>query len=196
MKTIFIIGGIGSGKSTVVDLFDELGARVIDLDAVGHEALNDSLVKDKLVEVFGSNILDESGVVIRKHLANRAFSSNEMLMKLNTITFPHIERLMKKQIAALAQTDENDFVVIEASSYNPDKTNLSFKPDYIIAVTAPEEERIKRAVKSGFSEEDARSRNKVQPTDQQRISWADRVIHNDSSLDDLRSQVTSIVQSL
>ena len=73
MKIIVVIGGIGSGKSTVSGAFRDLGASLIDLDVVGHDILlRDDLKKD-LVEAFGEGIIGEDGEVIRPELARIAF---------------------------------------------------------------------------------------------------------------------------
>ncbi len=91
MFVIGLTGGIGSGKSSVVQLLRELGACTLDADALGHEcyAPGSSTLKE-VVEAFGSAILNEEGGVNRKALGAIVFQSREQMEKLNAIMWPAI----------------------------------------------------------------------------------------------------------
>lgn len=69
MKTIALVGGIGSGKSTIAHMFAELGAGIINLDDVGHFVLTTPGVKYDIARTFGANVFDERGEVVRSRLA-------------------------------------------------------------------------------------------------------------------------------
>lgn len=189
MKIIFIIGGIGSGKSSVVKLLTILGAKHINLDTVGHSALEDKMVIKDLVSAFGNQILDAQGNIDRRSLAGQAFLSQENVLQLDRVTFPIIAKLLKAQLREVEAETPDAVVAVEASSYDPTRLEFEVQPDILVAVAAPEEVRIERAIKAGFEEGDARRRSALQPTDAERKAWADHVIENGTSFEDLQHQV-------
>ena len=91
MKKLFIIGGMGAGKSTARKALVEQGLPNIDLDQVGHDVLLWDTVKSELVETFGEDILGADGEIDRRALAAKAFVSPAETRKLNRITLPRIE---------------------------------------------------------------------------------------------------------
>lgn len=91
MKKLFLIGGMGAGKSTARKALTDEGLAWIDLDQVGHEVLMWDTVKDDLRGAFGDDIFDENGEVVRSALAAKAFATPAATRKLNTITMPRIE---------------------------------------------------------------------------------------------------------
>ena len=90
MKKLFLIGGMGAGKSTARKALTDEGLAWIDLDQVGHEVLTWDTVKDDLRGAFGDDIFDENGEVVRSALAAKAFATPAAARKLNTITMPRI----------------------------------------------------------------------------------------------------------
>lgn len=193
MKAIMLIGGMGSGKSTVARMLGDLGARIIDLDLVGHAVLADPAVVSDLVAQFGRGVLD-GGSVSRPLLARAAFADGESARRLSQITHPAIVR------SALGMLDDAlregcTAAVVEVSAFSGPEG--AFEPLLarccaIVAVAAREDLRVARAVKRGFSEDDVRTRIARQPTDAQRAVWADAVLRNDGSEDDLASKVESL----
>ena len=85
---IGILGGIGSGKSTVAAEFAKLGCKVIDADEIAHELLNEPSVKEKLLDIFGQDILDSSDKIDRKKLAEIVFTDKKKIASLNSIIHP------------------------------------------------------------------------------------------------------------
>ena len=188
MKQIFVIGGMGSGKSTASHALVDQGLALIDLDKVGHDILKWDIVKDDLVEAFGEDILDESGEVSRKALAAKAFATPADTRKLNRITMPRIEEAFTVMIEEL-EAKGTDAVVVEYSVFRNRETSLAYGADVVIAVLAPIDLRIERAVASGFEEEDVRQRIARQITDADRVEAADVVFNNDSSKEELANDV-------
>lgn len=187
MKKIVLIGGIGSGKSTVCDMFAQHGAGVVKLDDIGHGILADPQVKAKLAETFGPDVLDEAGDVVRPRLAAAAFDSAEHTQTLNAITHPAIMGECFRCLDAMAAT--HDAAVVEVTSGEMTREAFSWA-DAIVAVAAPEEVRLARACARGSqTESDVRARMAQQPTDAQRAAIADYVIDNAGSIDQARAEV-------
>lgn len=190
MKQIFVIGGMGSGKSTATKALVEQGLAHIDLDKVGHDILKWEVVKEDLSEAFGDDIFDDSGEVVRAKLAAKAFASPADTRKLNRITMPRIEEAFTEQIDDL-EAKGTEAVVVEYSVFRNRETSLAYGADVVLAVLAPVDLRIERAVASGFDEDDVRQRIARQITDADRVEAADVVFNNDSSREELYNQVLS-----
>ena len=188
MKKLFIIGGMGAGKSTARKALVDEGLPFIDLDKVGHDVLMWDTVKEELVETFGEDILDEDGEVIRPALAKKAFVSPAETRKLNRITMPRIEDAYTDRLAK-SEREGHAAVVVEYSVFKSRASSLAYSADVVMAVLAPLDLRIERAVASGFEESDVRRRIAQQITDADRIEAADVVFNNDGTPDELRNQV-------
>ena len=190
MKKLFLIGGMGAGKSTARKALTDEGLAWIDLDQVGHEVLMWDTVKDDLRGAFGDDIFDENGEVVRSALAAKAFATPAATRKLNTITMPRIEERYTDLIDGF-EAEGKPAVVVEYSVFRNRQSSLAYGADVVMAVLAPLEVRIERAVKSGFSEEDVRARIARQITDADRIEASDVVFNNDGTPDELRNEVIS-----
>lgn len=188
MLKLFIVGGMGAGKSTARKALTDQGLPYIDLDQVGHDVLKWDTVKEELVETFGEDILDVDGEVIRNVLAAKAFVSPAETRKLNRITMPRIEDLYTDKLADL-ETAGCEAVVVEYSVFKNRAMSLAYSADVVIAVLAPLEKRIERAVASGFDEADVRRRIARQITDADRIEESDVVFNNDGTPEELRNKV-------
>ncbi|MDO4290778.1 MAG: dephospho-CoA kinase [Eggerthellaceae bacterium] len=188
MKKLFVIGGMGAGKSTARRALTDQGLEYIDLDKVGHDVLLWDTVKEELVETFGEDILDAEGNVERPVLAGKAFLTPADTRKLNRITMPRIEELYTDKLAEL-EAAGCEAVVVEYSVFKNRMTSLAWSADVVIAVLAPLEMRIERAVASGFDEADVRRRIARQITDADRIEASDVVFNNDGTPEELRNEV-------
>lgn len=188
MKKLFIIGGMGSGKSTARKVLAEQGVPFIDLDKVGHDVLEWDTVKDDLVEAFGADILGPDGRVVRSKVAAKAFTTPAETRKLNRISMPRIEESFTDQLDEL-EREGNKAVVVEYSVFKNRQTSMANGADVVIAVLAPLDARIERAVKSGWDETDVRNRIACQISDAERIEQADVVFNNDGTPDQLREKV-------
>ena len=190
MEKIFIIGGMGAGKSTARKALVDQGLEYIDLDKIGHEIHSWQVVKDDLAETFGTDVLDEEGNVDRKALARKAFKTPADTRKLNRITLPRIEDAFMTKLQELEEAG-CEAVVVEHSVFKSRSMSLADQADIIIAVLAPLEVRIERAVASGFDEKDVRRRIAQQITDAERIERADVVFNNDGTKEELYNKVVN-----
>ena len=179
MKKLFIIGGMGAGKSTARKALVEQGLPNIDLDQVGHDVLLWDTVKSELVETFGEDILGADGEIDRRALAAKAFVSPAET---------RIEEAFTDRVAEL-EAEGHKAVVVEHSVFKNRQTSLAYDADVVIAVLAPIDLRIERAVKSGWDETDVRRRIAQQITDADRIEASDVVFNNDGTPEEMRNKV-------
>ena len=136
MKKLFLIGGMGAGKSTARKALTDEGLAWIDLDQVGHEVLTWDTVKDDLRGAFGDGIFDENGEVVRAQLAAVAFASPAATRKLNCITMPRIEERYTDLIDEF-EREGKPAVVVEYSVFRNRQQSLAYGADVVIAVLAP-----------------------------------------------------------
>ena len=190
MEKIFVIGGMGAGKSTARQALVDQGLECIDLDKIGHEIHHWQVVKDDLVAAFGEDVLDENGEVDRPALARKAFVSPAETRKLNRITQPRIEDAFTTKLDELG-AEGCPAVVVEYSVFKSRQMSLAYLADVVIAVLAPLELRIERAVASGFDEKDVRRRIAQQITDAERIEQSDVVFNNDGTKEELYNKVVA-----
>lgn len=181
MRTVFVIGGMGSGKSTLTQAMAANGVPVLDLDTIGHEALREPAVCHALVDAFGTGILDGRGHVDRASLAACAFADPSEAATLSRISAPFILESLHAWLAA-RKAEGCRLCVIEASAFDGENSALADIADCIVAVCAPQEARVLRAMAKGFTEEDVLRRLSAQASDEQRRHWADLVVENAGTL--------------
>lgn len=181
-----LTGGIGSGKSVVASLLEELGVPVLDLDRVGHEVVaSDADVREQLIGQFGTAIVGESGDIDRKQLAASAFVSDEATSRLNAIVHPAIWRREKGWLAA----QQAPYAVIEASVLI--ESGGSGRMDRVVAVLADTALRRQRVLSRDGEMSGARFDAIVarQCDDATRRRFANELIDNNGDLESLRTQV-------
>ncbi|QGU07231.1 Dephospho-CoA kinase [Corynebacterium occultum] len=195
MLRIGLTGGIGSGKSTVAQMFIDRGIPVIDADQVAREVVEPGQpALRRLAEAFGEDILNEDGSLKRSELARRAFVDRSHTEILNAITHPAIEDTVGERFAAFAEADTP--AVIYDMPLLVDK-NLHLEMGMVIVVDVELETRVKRLTESrGLDGDDARRRIASQVDDATRLAAADLVIDNNRSLEDLIPQVEKAVEEI
>jgi dephospho-CoA kinase len=188
MKIIGLTGGIGSGKSTVARFLAELGAVVIDLDRVGHEALKpEGKAWQQVVNAFGKGILAPGGEIDRTKLGEIVFKNREALRRLNGIIHPVIDGIVAEKIAAYRRKGVKVLVLEAAAMIESGKTA---QVEEIWATVASEDTVLGRLrERSGYSQEKSRARINAQLSNEERIKKADVVIDTDGTLDELKARV-------
>ena len=147
MRVVVITGGIGAGKSTAAEFFRGLGAVVVDLDVVAAEVLRKgSATLGRVSAEFGPEVLFADGSLDRDALARAAFASPGAVGRLNAIVHPAIAREIGPAISDLRLLpDSPDVVVIEVPLLAEAPVFAELADD-VIAIVAPEEVRVARAV--------------------------------------------------
>ncbi|MCF0104382.1 MAG: dephospho-CoA kinase [Eggerthellaceae bacterium] len=189
---IFVIGGIGAGKSSVCKALEgEYGFPVIDLDNVGHKILEDAEVVQKLRVAFSQGIFSE-GNVDRKKLAEFAFSSAKNRAELEKITHPAILKRAEGLVDILAEKSNSSTVVIEVSAFRPENFEKYYycDRDKIVLVTANFKSRIERLKTSrNISEEQIKLITEHQLSDKEFKKFSDIVIENSLDFEELNREI-------
>jgi dephospho-CoA kinase len=187
---LVVTGGIGSGKSEAARFFAAKGALVLDLDETARDiVLPDPTVRKHLVDAFGRHILRPDGAVSAPGLAEAAFSSEGGAARLNAIVHPAVTRALDAELARLRALPQAPAVVVVEVPLLAEAPHVREGADRVLALAAPAELRVGRAVERGMAETDARARLAAQATDAERAALADDVIVNDGGLDDLRREL-------
>ena len=193
---IGLTGGIGAGKSTVAEMFQSLGASVINVDEVGHSVLSrTSNEYEEIVKLFGEETLNPDKTINRAALGQIVFNSKRQLAKLEAITHPGINKrlfnILERQTTEITILDMA--VLVEQPLAQIDGAPLYRK---VIVVEASYENRIERLQMRGLTKEDADARMQSQATDKERRLVADLIICNDNSLQDLQLQTSTCWEML
>ena len=183
-----LTGGIGSGKSTAARMFADLGAIVIDADAIAKEVLEPGqLGHESIVNKFGDEILDSSGNIDRSILAAKVFENSAELKELEDIVHPAVA---SKVLEIRESLPAGATVVYDTPLLVEKKLQHQF--DQVIVVLAPEALRTQRLLARGLAQNDIIARMSNQATDQQRREVANYVIDNSSTLVELRDEVQKV----
>ena len=190
---IGLTGGIGSGKSTAARRFAELGALVIDADAVAREVVEPGTEGlAAVVAEFGEQVLDGAGRLDRAALARVVFGDEAARGRLNAILHPRIRARAAERIAA---APAGTIVVQDVPLLV--ETGQAGSYDLVVVVETPAELRVERLGRDrGMTAEEARARMAAQAGDEQRRAVADVVLVNDGDLDTLRAEVDRVWREL
>jgi len=191
MLIIGLTGGIGSGKSTVADMFGELGVPIIDMDLIakqivepGQPALN------QITHTFGTNLVDADGQLNRPLLSEIIFDSTEKRHQLEAILHPLIRQETEHQLAKL---EAPYCIVVIPLLLESDQRSLV---DRILVVDAPESMQISRTMqRDGISRTQVEKILATQVDRQSRLSATDDIINNSGELAALRLQVNNLDQA-
>jgi dephospho-CoA kinase len=190
MRVVVVTGGIGAGKSTAAAFMREKGAVAIDADRIAEHVLRkDSPTLQRVAEEFGPDVLLADGSLDRAALAGAAFGSPERTRVLNEIVHPAVAREIGPAIADLRLLPDPPQVVVIEVPLLAEAPVFAELADVVLAIVAPEETRITRAVDLGFDEADARNRLARQASDAERAELADVVIVNDGDLEKFRDEL-------
>lgn len=195
MLRIGLTGGMGSGKSRVASALSDLGAHVIEADAVARRLVSPgSSMLDAIVGAFGESVLAADGSLDRRALAASAFASEERTDTLNRITHPALVAEIVRMAEELERNHPEGVLVVDAALLV--QWDMLDMFDVVLLVRASSELRVQRLVSAGFSEDDVRRRIKSQLPDDDMIASADTVIENEGTLAELRAAVDGFWESL
>jgi len=195
---IGLTGGIASGKSLVAQGFRELGAAVVDADAIAREVTAPGgAAYQGVVEAFGRSVLRADGTIDRKALAARVFADAAARLQLNALTHPHIRRRMAEEATRLAATPGVEVIVLDIPLLLDTTDGRDLGLDGIVVADASDDVRVGRlAARDGLSPEEARRRMRAQVPLRDKVARADWVIDNNGSPDRTREQVRAVWEAI
>lgn len=178
MFLVGLTGGIASGKSTVAELWQTLGADIIDADELAREVVEPgSQGLARIAEEFGDSILNADESLNRGALAGLVFADVKKRKLLESITHPLIRALAQERISA----KKANVVVYVIPLLVESSSDLPF--DYVVTVEAPQTDQVSRMMESrDMTESEALARIQAQATPAERANVADRILSSNQSL--------------
>lgn len=189
-----LTGGIAAGKSTVAEMFRQLGCAVMDADQLSREVMEDAEVKQEVARAFGRQVLDQDGRVDRKALGEVVFSDATARKELESITHPAIAEAARRGFQNLWRQGHR-LVLYEAALLV--ETGRHEEMDLLVVVVADEEVRIQRLTRrSNLQREEARLRLGSQLPQEDKASLAHYLIDNSGTLEQTRARVEEVWEAI
>lgn len=187
-KVIGITGGIGSGKSTVAKMLQEMGAALIDADVIAKAMLRQADVKGKIERTWGGGVFTAEGEVDRKALAGSVFANADQLARLNAIMHPPVIRRIEEDLHRQKREEPERPVVVDAALLQ--EVGLSRVCDVVVFVDVEKTRRRERMRwRRGWDDEEVERRERFQMPLAEKRMRADYVIDNNWTEAETRNQV-------
>ncbi len=194
LKKVAITGGVASGKSSVCQFFKELGAYVVNADAIVHELLKpDTDLGQQVIRHFGPEII-KNGQISRRTLAEKAFKEPKQLQQLEKLLHPAVLRRIEELYTVACEEGVYTFFVVEIPLLF--EIGAASFYDVIVTVLSDEAHARGRFERAGFpkTEYDLRMNRQLKP--EQKAVKSHYTIHNNGSLDELRSEVIELSRTI
>lgn len=205
MLRVGLTGGLGSGKTTVAGIFEQLGAAVISADQLGRRLMQPGEpVYTAVLQAFGPGVVRTDGALDRRALAELAFQRNQA-DTLNRIVHPAVIAAEEEWMRGVFANDPGRVAIVESALiFEVEKWGTApgwlQRFDKVILVTVPDEVKIARFVArnggSAGTEADARARLAAQIPDREKAGRCEYVIDNTGSLEETRIVVQGIYREL
>ena len=187
---VALTGGIASGKTTVANLFAELGVPLIDTDVIARQVVEPGQpALAAVVATFGPDVLDTDGRLDRRRMRERIFADPSAKQRLEAILHPAIRAEMERQ--SREASGASQVLVIPLLTEGKRRDHV----DRVLLVDVPEELQIQRLMmRDGVTHEQAEASLNAQATRAERLAMADDVVRNTGCVEELRDQVLELHQ--
>jgi len=191
-----VTGGIASGKSTVSRMLEDSGAPAVDFDVLARQIVEPGKPAFKeIVALFGEGVLEGDGRLDRKKLAGIVFADEGKRKALENMTHPRIVEAFLDRVAGITRRDPR--AIIQAVVPLLFEVNLRHLVHKVLLVYIPREMQIERLMKrDGITREAAESILKAQLPIDEKLGYADFIIHNEGTLEETRKQVEKVWEEL
>tara|TARA_Y100000816_G_scaffold20311_1_gene13200 strand:- start:925 stop:1518 length:594 start_codon:yes stop_codon:yes gene_type:complete len=185
MLKVGLTGGIGTGKSSVSDLFNDWGAYIFDADSIAKDILNyDNTAQGEIIAEFGTDILNKEGSIEKGKLARIAFQDEDHQLRLNAIIHPYVFRKIDSSFDRVLEEGKHDMFCVDAALIY--ESGADTHMDYVVVVTSHLRLRTERVMsRGGLSRDEFLRRVELQWPDEDKVHMADYVIHNNGTKEDL-----------
>lgn len=196
MLKVGLTGGIATGKSHVLSVFQALGCHVIDADLIARQVVAPGQpALSELVTEFGPQVLDATGHLDRFYLANLVFQDEQKRARLNAIVHPRVIQEIARQYSAYEQSDPDGIVIVDGALII--ETGLHTTFDVLIVTDCDPQQQLNRLIaRDQLSAEAALSRIRAQMPAAEKKKYADFVIDTSGSFEHTRQQVEHIYRQL
>ncbi|MBU5335272.1 dephospho-CoA kinase [Intestinibacter bartlettii] len=194
MLVLGLTGNIGCGKSSVSTIFMENNINIVDADIVARQIFDDKDLLNEVFSTFGESIKNQDGSLNRKALANIVFNDDEKLITLNNLTHPKIKQKILSKVEEYKNQGEK-IVVIDAALLIED----DYLPyiDKLILITCRKDIQINRIMaRDNCTKEEAISRINSQMSQEDKAKFADCIIDNSNSFEELEKKVLELISVL
>ena len=195
-KVVGVTGGIGSGQSSVCQILSKLGCKVIDVDKKAKQIISkDRSLQKELIKSFGNEIFFKDGQLNRRLLASIAFQDEEKTQKLNRLVHPRMVSEVIEEMENARFSQKYPLVVIDAALIYEISIEQMF--DSIIVVFTSIKNRVDRVMKrDGLTKDEILARVRRQIPLEEKKKWAEYVVDNDGSLEDLEKQTRNVFEKI
>ena len=196
MLRVGLTGGIATGKSTVGQMFVELGCHLIDSDVITHQLYEPGQpMHAAIVEAFGPGVVASNGTIDRKVLGEIVFGDPQARAKLNSLMHPAIVQRQQEWFREIEAIDPDGIGIVGATLMIEAGTYRNY--DKLVVITCSIEEQKRRLrQRSHLSEDQIEARLRSQMPTEEKVKYADYVIDNSGDLAKTRSQVTEVHSQL
>lgn len=194
MKKIAVTGAFGSGKSIVCQVFKNHGAFVVNSDDITHQLYSPGTPhKQEIIELLGPEVV-ENGQFNRKKIAEIVFKDSKKLEALEKLLHPSIINAISALYEEVNESKKTAFFVVEMPLLFEIHQQDFY--DVVICVDAEKKRCLERIKASGFTEEDYETRMARQLPPLEKCKRSDKIIHNNGSIDELKSDVEMLIKEL
>jgi dephospho-CoA kinase len=184
LKRVAVTGGIACGKSTVADVFQKLGARVVSADQIAHQCLSqNSQIRNQVMSLLGT--------VDRAEIAKIVFRDADLLHKLEAIIHPYVAQEILNSWEDVKNSDRYKLFVAEVPLLFEAKQETFY--DAVVAVTCPEDRAIERV---SYGRDEYLRRASMQLSQSEKANRANFIIENLGSIQELEAKATSLFKLL